>query len=442
MIALVRIIRSRIFPFIVLVLVSVGFVSLHATENAPISPFDEYVYLDYLAKVPTQGLVKPGEETGEFARNAISCRGVLNFGEYGERCDVGTHQDDAKYPYGGRTGADIYTPLYFASTWVVAQPLTWLGVDLLDAGRLVGGLWLALGTSLTFTLLRLLRVNRPAALGLSLGMIATPVVFWATTYLSTDAPTLAVAATIGCVTNLVATRRLHPVYFPIVAAVAVLFKVQNLAAVGVGAVALLTWTVVQFIKARRESPARHSLALMAKDGRAITAVLALVAGLAAQVSWMVFRSLVTLPDVQDAGVDTVRLPLSLTGLVDEAFRFMKSIGATDMVPGAFGAFVANVFMLMAIAAVIGILVDSKSRPAAHFSVALAILVVTLTMGPALSLAVRFSVGYYFPLPARYGLVLIPTFVAAIGLYLYRFDGVGKWVVLAVGSLGAAAAIVA
>ena len=127
---------------------SVGFVSANVVQQKQISPFDEYVYLDYLSKVPTQGFVRSGEETGDLARQEISCRGVQTYGLYGTSCDIGAASPDETFPYSGQTGADIYTPAYFAVTWVLAQPLVWTGVSLLDAGRLVGAVWLFLGISL------------------------------------------------------------------------------------------------------------------------------------------------------------------------------------------------------------------------------------------------------------------------------------------------------
>ncbi|MDY7542786.1 hypothetical protein [Cryobacterium sp. 5B3] len=435
-----RILRSSVLPFIVLILVSFGFVTVHATAHGPISPFDEYVYLDYLAKVPTEGLVRSGEETGDVARNAISCRGVLNYGAYGEGCNTGTHQDDKKYPYNGGTGADIYTPLYFAATWVAAQPLTWFGVDLLDSGRLVGGLWLALGLSLTYALLRLLRVDKAIALGLSLSLIATPVVLWATTYLSTDAPTLAVAAAVGCVAVLVARRRIHVAWLPAISAVAVLFKVQNLAAVGAAVVGVVAWTFMEAHRSERGG-SRHPVVVRSLvDRRTIAAVVALIAGVGAQAAWLVFRVLATPANAKSAVVDSVRQPLSLTSLVTEAFRFLRSIGSTDAVANVLGVLTGNLLTILVIAALIGILIDWRSRPVAHTSVALAVLLAALAMGPALSLAVRASVGFYFPLPARYGLVLVPGFLAALGLYFYRFSRFGRSVVLGLGSLAALAAL--
>lgn len=436
-----KIVQSAIFPLIVLALASTGFVASEVVSHDQISPFDEYVYLDYLAKVPTQGIVRSGDETGEVARNEISCRGVLNYGAYGEGCNSGSHDDDATYPYNGRTGADIYAPLYFGITWAVAQPLTWLGIGLLDAGRLVGALWLSLGTMGVFLLLRLLRVNRMVALGLSLGVIATPAVLWATTYVSTDAPTLAVAAGMGCLAVCVARRRINIAWLPSVGILAVLFKVQNLAAVGVAAAAIVFFVLLESLRVRRQRSVGRMAVGVLRDNRVIAAIASVLLGVAAQAAWMSVRAWATIRGEEAAVVDSIRLPLSATGLVNEAFRFFQAVGATDAAPGAVGALAVGVLSFLAIAAVVGILAEAKSHPSSHIAVALATLLCGLLMGPALAVAVTGTVGFYFPLPVRYGLVLLPSFILTIGLFLSRFTRIGPWLVLSSGALAAVATIV-
>lgn len=436
-----QVVRSAVFPIIVLILASVGFVAGHVSEQSAFSPFDEFVYLDYLAKVPSQGIVYSGDETGETARNAISCRGVQYYGAYGEGCNTGLHNTDSKYPYSGGTGAGIYAPLYFDVTWVVAQPFTFLGVGLLDAGRLVGGLWLSFATVGVYLFLRLLLIPKPTSLGLSLAVLATPAVLWASVYLSTDAPTIGIAAAVGSVTVLVARGRISLLWLPVLSVIAVLFKVQNLAAVIVSGIALIVLGVLETIQSQRQDSQRGFVARLLRDRRVIAAMLAVTAGASAQVGWLLVRSANAVPGVPAAVVDNVRLPLSATGLLDEVFRFMRSVGVTDAVPTAFGTLVTNCLTLLAIASVVGCLVEWKTRPAMTRSIALATLVSALLLGPALALSVFASAGFYFPLPARYGMALLPAFIACIALYLSRFSRTGPWAVLAVGGAAATAAFV-
>ncbi|TFD05743.1 hypothetical protein E3T25_03605 [Cryobacterium sandaracinum] len=435
-----KIVRSAVFPIIVLILASVGFVSSHVAEQTAFSPFDEFVYLDYLAKVPTQGIVYTGDETGAEARNAISCRGVQYYGAYGEGCDTGFHNNDGKYPYDGGTGASIYAPLYFAITWAAAQPLTLLGVGLLDAGRFIGGLWLSLGTVGVYVLLRLLRIHRLSALGLSLVVLSTPAVLWASVYISTDAPTLGIAAAVGCVAVLVAKRRINLFWLPAISIVAVLFKVQNLAAVIVAGIALLVLGLLEALGPQSRASGRGFLTRLVTDKRVLGAILAVVSGAAAQVGWLLVRSANAVPGVPAAVVDSVRLPLSLQGLLDEVFRFLRTVGQTDAVPTTFGIVLTNTLTLVVIASVIGLIVEWQSRPATTTSLAVATLVAALLLGPALAMAVYLSAGFYFPLPARYGMALLPAFMACIALYFSRFSRTGPWVTLAIGGTVFAGAV--
>jgi predicted branched-subunit amino acid permease len=67
------------------------------------------------------------------------------------------------------------------------------------------------------------------------------------------------------------------------------------------------------------------------------------------------------------------------------------------------------------------------------------LVVALATGPALVIATYVLVGYYIPLPARYGMVLLPAFLACIALFLGSWGRRGSG---AIAVVGAAAALVA
>jgi hypothetical protein len=435
-----RIFSASALPFIILAGASIAFVSVQAPQHAEFSPYDEYVYFDYLTKVPTQGFVHSGEETGEAARNELSCRGVLNYGAFGEQCNRGIHSRDSTYPYSGETGADIHPPLYFAVTWVLAQPLTWVGISLMDAGRLVGGAWLALGTMSLFALLSLLRVPRWTGFGLSLFVIATPATFWATTYISTDAPTLALAAGVAAISVLVAQRRVGFAWLPLISIIAVLFKVQNLVAVGLSCLALAAYVIVEL---RSKPPATDKASFrirsIFRDGRFVSAAAAAVLGIAAQAAWLVVRAQATLPGTEPFKVDTVRLPLTLTSLVNECFRFLWTIGATGLSSGLVGILAANLLGLVAIATTLGVVLDARRHPRIHVIIASVTLVMALLMGPALAIAASAAVGFYFPLPDRYGLVLLPAFVACIGLWFSRYSR-ASYAVLGVGSVFALAAI--
>lgn len=398
--------QSRWLPYLLLVGMAFGFTAVQAHEHEEFSPFDEYVYYDYLAKVPTEGLVRGGEEVGSDARNELSCRGVINYGTFGEGCDVGTHERDALYPYGGGTGADIYAPPYFVVTWVLAQPFTLFGSDLVDAARWVGGVWLSAGLSLTYALMRGLRISSMAALGVSAALLSLPAVYWATQYISTDAPTLAISAAIGLAALATARERVGPWLLPLASVIAVLFKVQNLGAVVLASLAVLVWLVTGEPREQRWSALRRS--------PAVAAVLAVAAAGLAQVGWLVVRRMVAVET--PANVDTSMSPLTPASIVAESLKFLRSIGDAGLPVGTWTALWGGLFGLVGIGAVVAAMLDRAHR--ARWSVGVSTTVTGLAFGPALAIATTILVGHYIPLPQRYGIV----FLCAIALCIaWLFD---------------------
>jgi hypothetical protein len=78
--------KRNIIAVFVLFFASLALVGTQVSQSEPFSPIDEYVYFDYVAKVPSQILVVSGEMTGPEAREEISCRGVMIYGTYGDPC--------------------------------------------------------------------------------------------------------------------------------------------------------------------------------------------------------------------------------------------------------------------------------------------------------------------------------------------------------------------
>ena len=426
-----------VWPIILLVLTSFAYVGVKVPQHAQFSPYDEYVYLDYLDKVPSQLIVHKNEEVGDFARNEISCRGVLNYGSFGEACDRGTHRDDAKYPYGGLGGADIYSPLYFMVTWTIAQPLTWFGIDLLDAGRLVGAVWLAAGLVLLYLLMRRLGVPAPLALGLNLLVLATPAVFWADTYLSTDAPGLAVGAGVGLLALLVGQKKISVWWLVLASGLSVLLKVQHLAPVALVGLALIAYRLQQrFVERRGQAHGLHRpFVSLLGDRTIVIALLSLVAGVIAQAGWLVVRSALAVPARGPAAVALDAQRLSSTALINESFKFLFNAGFTDLGSGRTGLVAAHVVTALALAGIIGLIVTGASLPAHYRVIAVTTLVIALVTGPALAWAANSVAGYYFPLPLRYGFVLLPAFMVCAALFVTAWRQSG-WILLAGGGVAA------
>lgn len=423
------------WPILLLVLMSFTYVGVKVPQHAQFSPYDEYVYLDYLDKVPSQLIVHKNEEVGDFARNEISCRGVVNYGSFGEACDRGTHRDDVKYPYSGLGGADIYSPLYFMVTWTIAQPLTWFGIDLLDAGRLVGGVWLAAGLVLLYILMRRLGVPTPLALGLNLLVLATPAVFWADTYLSTDAPALAVGAGVGLLALLIGQKKISVWWLVLASVLSVLLKVQNLAPVALAGLGLIAYRLQQqFVERRSEASGRHRpFVSLLGDRTIVIALLSVVAGVIAQAGWLVARSALEVPARGPAALALDAQRLSSSALINESFKFLFNSGFTDLGSGPTGLVAAHVVTALTLAGIIGLIVMGAGFPKHYRVIAVTTLVIALVTGPALALAAKYIAGYYFPLPLRYGLVLLPAFMVCGALFITAWRQSG-WILLAGGGV--------
>jgi len=404
---------------ILLVLAAMILTAWQVPKHDTVSPIDEYVYIDYLAKVPTQLVVHRGEDTGEYARHYLSCHGVRAIGFYPESfCEHWQPSDVERMPQAGKTTADIYTPLYFAATWVMAQPLHLIGVDdLTAAGRLTGWTWLAAAAVLLYLSLRRLRVHPVVAGGLGLLLVGSLPAYWSNTYVSTDATALlAGSLMLFGVTMLLrpgAGRRARSL-FVLFALLITLAKLQNLMAVAVAALLLAILAAGEAIRGERGRRMRGFV----RDRRLHTAVIALVVALAGQVVWLVIRNAIA---VESGAYEGAPAPLSKTALVSEIFKFFPgvAVGALDPAMVGFAARIASTLMTWVIVAgVLGLLAVAR-RGSSHEALALSSFVVALLAGPLLAVATTAMSGYYFDLPVRYGMSMLSFFLACAGVLFTR-----------------------
>lgn len=407
-----------------LIVLAVGLVAMLVQRQLPFSPYDEYVYFDYLTKVPTQGLVATGEEVGDAARAMLECRGVSGFGPYGDGCGVGDTADDELFPYHGLTGADIYAPVYFAITWVAAQPLTWLGVDLLDAGRAVGGLWLAATVALVFLSLRRLGTGLAPATGLSLLALATPVVQSAFGFLSTDAAAITAGAALAYLTARILTGSTSVWWLLPVGVLGVLAKVHTIGALG----AALLIVAVHALVVRGGWRERSAwLRVM------LPAVAAGLAAIAAQLVWTVVRSSRAVGEGADLGVGSPELPPDQ--LLRQLANVVVHVGATRTVEvTASGTLAVAIATAVAcgglLAGIVGVArapeLDESAKAARSW--AIGTLSLAVVMIPVLSLMIFALEGSYFDPPLRYGAALLPFLLVAAGPLLAR----SRWIGVALG----------
>lgn len=406
--------RSRLTDWIacvVLVLASLGLGLVHVPAHKSVSPIDEYVYIDYLAKVPTQLFVHEGEETGEYARHYLACHGVRTIGYYpAKMCKHTKASGDSPFPNKGYTSADLYTPLYFGATWLMAQPLQFFGVhDLVTAGRYTGVTWLAAAAVLMYLALRRLKIPWEVSAGAALLLVGSLPAYWSNTYISTDATALFAGSLMFFGLALLQQRARGATWlFVVFAVIASLLKLQNLMAVAAAALVLL---IQGFLRATAtEGSVRRRVGRFFKHPLVLAAIAAVAGGVAAQGVWVVIRKLSAVGPFPDQGVSR---PFGKTEAIQEALKFFPGVSIGALNPSDFGlqAVIASTLLAWVIVAgVLGLLALSHRGSIAE-TLAGASLVVALLAGPVLAVANIAVSGYYFALPARYGMALLPFFVA-------------------------------
>ena len=357
------------------------------------------------------------------------------YGAYGDGCNSGMTSDTNKFPYDGRQGADIYTPVYFAITWALALPLRTVGVGELDASRLTGGLWLALGVILLYFCLLQFGASRKLSFGVTLLVLVTPAVEWANSYLSTDAPTLAVGAGLAYAGIRIWKQQLSSLWLVPLVVLAVTLKVQNLAAFAIVALALLGMRLW-----RPNQPSGFDrVRAIATDRVVLGVVAAGIAGIVAQVTWLVIRAKIAIgpggPPLAGSG------RLTATALLDEAVKFIHQVGSTGIAVGLPEQIAAALFSILTIVAIGAMALEGVIIRSVEATVSWSTAFIALAYGPLLAVGTAIAVGFYFPLTPRYGIVLLPAFALCVGLYLRRYRMSGN-VTVAVGMVLLVAALLA
>lgn len=425
---------KRFFPPALMILASIVFVSANAPTHEQMSLFDEYVYIDYLEKFPEQGVIRQGEMTGELAREYYSCQGVEVFGKIApENCATGDYSVDAQYPMEGTNSADIYTPLYFGVTWLIAQPIMWAtGSDLVEAGRLAGAAWLAAAAVLLYFALGRLQLSVTVRVAAPLLMIASVGSWLANTYISTDASALPVGAALFLLALRYVQTGRGPWLLIAVSVLGVALKFQNLMAVASTCLfLLLAWASQRWRKPSLSEVASADQARphLLRSSTVLVSVSMLLLSLLAQVAWMTVRASVSLGVREDPSAGS---PLGLEELVRQSFKFFgKIMNGINVDPNAVvGWALSNAASWVLIAGVLAA-VAIEARWSIRYNLAISWLFTIFTAGPALALATFASAGYFFDLPVRYGFSLVPVALAfAAALFDRKIEIRVAFVVLA------------
>jgi len=418
---------------VILIIASLVLAAVHVPRHATVSPIDEYVYIDYYAKVMDQGVVVRGEETGSYAREYLACHGVRAIGYYPEAlCATEGEGRDAQYPNAGYTSVEAYTPLYFAITRVLAAPLQWFGVELTDAGRAAGALWLAAGVLLLYAALRRWSVNPWIGLGLGLVIVGSLPAYWSNTYISTDA-TAMLAGGLMLFLGAELTRESKArwvVGFAVAAAAVTALKLQNFFAVVVVALWLL---LVAAVEARRsDGEGGGWFRRWIRDRRSVAALWAVVAGVVTEVAWVATSMLLATGPAADQGIG---VPPTLRRLLNDAFKTLPGVAQGALSPGDAGptGFAISVILTLVIAGgVIGLVASARAGSRGEL-LAISVLAVSIIGLPVFAIANIVVSGGYFEMPTRYGIALIPAMVACAGVLFAQ--GEKRWLTPVVAATG-------
>jgi hypothetical protein len=386
-----------------------------------LSPVDEWVYSDYLDKVPTELLVHQGELIGPEALNRMACNGVYPYGPMGQPC--GSNYDKpSKFPFAGKTSADAYTPIYFVATWAVGNAIHLLpGVDQLTGWRLTGSLWLAAAAVMLFLVFRRLRVPPLVTIALGIAFIVSPYAWWTYTYVSTDAPSVF----FGGLLLLLALRYTagdgSGWWLPAISAVAVLVKVTNILGVCLAAlILLLTWlwelrrtSWSAGWRSMRPTMERRTLALPGFG------VLAVAFGVVAQLAWLGIHHALAVGPAANQGISA---PLGKKELLAQTTSFLPGTLTSNVVIAGSGGSSALPIPSWAVAplswlCIVGVVgafwaLRMRQRRA---PLVIATGIAAVLFAPMLAVVVRVTTGSYFPLPARYGAVLLVAFLLMAAL---------------------------
>lgn len=407
---------------IVLVILGVAVViSTVSRHDESFSPLDEWVYYDYVQKFPTQGFVHVGEQIGEPALQAMACEGDA-FGPRGEPCTGknGVYDEPELYPQQGLTSADAYTPAYFGITWVGAQMVSFVsGADLLTSARYTGALWIAFGLIMLVLLMREFRVPRVLQLGLGLATISNISTYYAFTYITTDAPAMAMGSAVALFGVRFAKTGRGAWWLVGASAIAVLFKFAFIFIIGLVAIALVIQAIVGL---RRADPWRGG---PVSPARLIAVpVVAAIAAFAVEAAWLIIRSATAVGPGPDQGVSS---QITVYSLVRSLFIFLAPPPITDA--SGFVQFALYPMSILLMVGVVGWFLTQRGWGIDR-TWSMATILSATVFAPLLLIGLQLLLNSTAPIEQRYSLALMPMFLVALASVIR--NSFAQWLVLAYG----------
>ena len=422
--------RARVLEGLIVALIGIlalARVYLHVRKGLNLSPLDESVYIDYVLKVPTQGVVHQGEALSEHALMIQACQTWAQTQALANACASGDVSNLAIFPQHGITSADLYTPLYPTLTYWGMRFFTNLGANTeVLAMRYTGAIWLALAAMGMWLVARRFGLSPWAAVGAALAVIGSTPVRWAHHFVTPDATALLAGVAMAAVGlwwihRATTTGRIVPpmVAFAVVGALVTAFKLQNFFAV----VTVGFWILLCTYSGSLKGLAMQVGALG----------LGAVVAISPQVFWVIYRAQTTVGPFPDQDVTET---FSLGFLLAETLRYIPGVavgtGAPQLLEEPW-AYWACQWMVIAVAVgTIGVIfaVNLSSR-LRHLG--LAVVLAAVIGGPALVLASSMAAHGFIPSPERYGLSLLPfMLLGAAGFMDQHKVGRVLWAVLCAG----------
>lgn len=383
-----------------LALVVVPLNLFHVQQIATISPLDELMHIDYLVRGSGPGFLRMSDTFTQEAMDEISCRRHPT--QPLPPCGARPY-DPEQYSWKGHNLASSHSPHYYVLTGVAARVLRAVlpGDSIVTWARVLGSAWLLAGLALILACARRLSVSPWATVPFLAVLALSPATQHAATTVNPDA-TSVFAGGVVLYTTLRALQRDGPGWFVLGSSVvAMLLDPGNLLAI------LAALGTVLFVSGPH---LRDRLRLVPP----------LVGGVL--VGEVANRALLAWLGVADYTGNPQDVLFSISGLTGPMVWGESSLLA--MVPPTKGYLfppletnghlVAVAFAtLAAVAAVVAVAADSANRVAT--AMARSGLLALVLGGPFLVLTRFLLSSSYFPVPARYGLSILPIIGLSGGL---------------------------
>lgn len=410
---------GTLLALLLLVLVAV---CLQIRDHPQISPIDEMVHADYMVKVANGQLPRVGSFVGDEMLREDACRRaeIPNF--QAPPCTAAVLRPEQFVSQSGGYNYEVgqQPPTYYLVTGLAARLLVTISPihSIVSAARVVGVFWLAGGVVVLWFALAELSITPGARLIATAPVVITPVILDVHAFVNSDATAILAGAALLWAT-LRWERARGPAWVVLaIAALAGATKVTNL--LGIGAMAMYL-----VVRAINKNPTSSASAQQPARGRWAAIALAcsmLVVGLAVEAIWFMVAAVRAIrghpPNPTDALFHVDHLELG--HVLGQVGATLSPVGNPPFVYPFVGhqlfitlAFALNLLVIGSCVAGVAASPAGSRRETLGLS-ALAAMGAT---GPAIAVLTYLTIHAVFPVPGRYGLVLVPILIGMLAALL-------------------------